>query len=123
MLNTVGSFGAKEFVYRNKCSTFNSVYFQIVMKKYYLLNVYSKWEWLKDRIGISHQTLVLCTHPVIFQISNQYRRHNLSLCREDISLCKKDPRIVPYFLEYKFVVVVVVVCFFFSVCVSCSLKV
>jgi hypothetical protein len=24
---------------------------------------------VKDRIGISHQTLVLCTHPVIFQIS------------------------------------------------------
>ena len=112
----VGLFDAKEFVYRNKCSTFNSVYIQIVMKKYCLLNVYSKLEWLKDKIGISHQTLVLCTHPMIFQISNQHSRHNLSLCREDISLCKKDLCILPYFLENK-------IPFFFSLCVSCSLKV
>ena len=92
----------------------NSVYIQIVMKKYCLLNVYSKWGWLKDRIGISHQTLVMCTHPLIVQISNQHSRHNLSLCREDISLCKKDPCILPYFLEYKIPP---------PICVSYSLKV
>ena len=35
----VSLFDAKEFVYRNKYSTFNSVYIQIVMKKYCLLYI------------------------------------------------------------------------------------